>query len=167
MNIFVLDKDPILAAKFACDKHVLKMVVESSQLLSTAHNILDGEEIKRKSRCGELITLYKTTHKNHPCSIWVRKSSSNYKWLCDYSIQLCKEYTERYGKIHKCQPTLYFFSFNFPKNIPVGPITDFPQCMPENYKNNDVVTAYRAYYKGEKSYFAKWKLNNIPEWWKI
>lgn len=165
LNIFVLDKDPIQAAKFSCDKLVIKMVLESTQLLCTAHNILDGEGIKRESR-GELITLYKTTNKNHPCSIWVRKTSSNYKWLYDYSVELCKEYTRRYGKTHKCQIPLYLFLFNSPKNILEGDLTEFVQCMPDQYKNEDVVTAYRSYYLSEKKRFAKWKMGNIPEWWR-
>lgn len=166
MNIFVLDEDPRLAAKFSCDKHVVKMILESTQLLCTAHNILDGENIKRKNSRGELITLYKTTHKNHPCSIWARKTSSNYKWLYEYTLELCKEYTRRYNKVHKCENLLCLFLFNLPKNIPVGNLTNFPQCMPENYKNNDIVTAYRQYYLGEKKRFAKWKTGNIPYWWR-
>jgi len=166
MNIFVLDKDPILAAKFACDKHVVKMVTESCQMLCTTHNILDG--IKKEnniSKDGKPIILYKTAYENHPCSIWVRKTSSNYKWLYEHALALCHEYTKRYGKIHRCQYLIDNFLFNLPKNIKDGELTEFAQAMPEEYKNKDVVQAYRQYYIGEKLRFAKWK-NGEPQWLK-
>jgi hypothetical protein len=169
MNIFILDKSPILAAQFTCDKHCLKQVLESAQLLCTAHHILDKEKIKIGSvivgRSGELTTLYKPTHTNHPRSVWVRQSSANYKWLVEYALELCKEYTKRYGKTHKCQTLLNNLSFNFPLNIPKNKLTEFPQCMPEIYKNKDVVLAYRQYYLGDKKRFARWKNGNIPKWW--
>lgn len=168
MNIFILDKDPVLAAQFACNQHVLKQTVESAQMLSTAHHIMGSrKEIKKKSfidQKGNLISLYQPTHLYHPCSLWVRENKSNYLWLCTHALALCHEYTRRYGRIHKSQALIELFPFNFPHHLKEGELTDFAQAMPEKYKNVDAVKAYRDYYKGEKSSFAKWKLEK-PEWW--
>lgn len=161
MNIFVLSYDPVEAAMMQCDKHVVKMILESAQLLSTAHHEFDSPY---KDKC------YRPTHKNHPCAKWVRESLSNYSWLYHHMLALGDEYTERYGKIHKTirerAPVLGIP----PPGIPtVGP-TQFPLCMPDEYKiyddvgDPDVVGSYRAYYMGEKRSFATWK-TSPPDWW--
>lgn len=164
MNIFVLDERPELAASYACDKHVVKQILETAQLLSTAHHMLDGEDIRLKLKP----LIYKSTHKNHPCSIWARENVANYSWLAIYGELLCFEYTRRYQKTHKTEKLMKMLSMYVPKNITTKPIkrTPFPQCMPDEYKNDDVVEAYRAYYIGEKRSFARWKNGNIPEWYK-
>ena len=143
MNIFVLDTDPVLAAQYLCDKHVVKMTLETAQILST---ISGGP--------------YRPTHSNHPCVVWARKSVENYSWLSIHGIALSKEYTLRYGKRHKCQSVIESLS----KIISLQP-TSFVMCMPEQYKCDDVVQAYRNYYFAEKIRFAKWKLHE-PLWWK-
>ena len=94
MNIFYLDRSPSIAAEMACDKHVVKMILESAQLLSTAHRVIDGDEYADK------VGLYKMAHKNHPSTIWTRTSTENYMWLNRYFGALCREYTYRYGKHH-------------------------------------------------------------------
>ena len=91
MNIFYLDKNPTKCAQYHCDKHVCKMVIEVAQLLCTSH-WMSGSEAP-----------YRKTHVNHHSNKWVRESLSNYKWLCELGMELCKEYTYRYGKIHKTQ----------------------------------------------------------------
>jgi hypothetical protein len=154
MNIFVLDYDPIKAAQFHCDKHVVKMVLESAQMLSAAHTILDGEQEG----------LYRLTHANHPCTKWVRHSNNNYNWLYCLFGALCAEYTLRYNKIHLCE---YKFLERFripPKNIVVGHKTPQPKTMPVQYQVEDIVQSYRNYYKAEKAGIAKWKMGNTPEW---
>jgi hypothetical protein len=92
MNIFYLDRDPVIAAQMMCDKHVVKMILESAQMLSTAHRVLDGDEYANK------MGLYKLAHKNHPSTIWVRTSSENYRWLFNHYDALMQEYTYRYDK---------------------------------------------------------------------
>ena len=87
MNIFYLDKDPKKCAEMHCDKHVVKMILEYAQLLSTAHRVLDGNE------WADHVGLYKATHKNHPSAIWARESAGNYFWLNKLFQELCKEYT--------------------------------------------------------------------------
>ena len=93
MNIFFLSLDPAEAARLHCDKHVVKMILESCQLLYCAHWM-----------CGTIMpsNAYKKTHPNHPCAKWVRESQANYRWLCRLGLELCGEYTFRYGKHHKC-----------------------------------------------------------------
>jgi hypothetical protein len=157
MNIFVVDNDPIVAAKMLCDSHVCKMILEGCQMLSTVHSLDIVQDNK--------IKLYKPCFHNHPCTIWARASKSNYYWLANHTFELTNEYSSRYyGKIHKSTDMAYWFTKNAPSNLPNTICTDFAQAMPEQYKNVDGVTAYRAYYLGEKAKFAKWKLGNEPMW---
>ena len=156
MNIFVLDNDPKLAAQFHCDKHVVKMVLESAQMLSAVHTILDGPQEG----------LYKVSHANHPCTKWVRESNNNYNWMYCLFLELCTEYTFRYGKTHLCATKFLDRFMTPPKNIPVGYKTPQPLAMPDDYKVSDVVQSYRNYYKGAKVDFAKWaKARKEPDWW--
>ena len=158
MNIFYLDKDPIIAAQMSCDKHVVKMILESAQMLCSTHRVLDGDEIADSKG------LYKMAHKNHPSTIWVRASSENYRWLWKHMDALMKEYTHRYGKHHATE-RLRNILFKPPLNIVHGvPLTDPPQCMPELCKGEDTVLAYQNYYIIEKSGFARWTKREIPAW---
>ena len=157
MNIFYLDRDPVIAAQMMCDKHVVKMILESAQMLSTAHRVLDGDEY------ADRVGLYKMTHKNHPSSIWVRSAHENYDWLWAHMDALMKEYTYRYGKHHATERMIHDL-WKPPYNLPDGDFTDPPQCMPDYCKNEDTVSAYHKYYILEKSNFATWKHRAKPEW---
>ena len=158
MNIFYLDRDPKLAAQMMCDKHVVKMILESAQMLSTTHRVLDGDEY------ADNVGLYKMAHKNHPSTIWVRSSSANYDWLYIHMVSLMNEYTHRYGKHHATE-RLRNILFMPPLNIDIeAPFTDPPQCMPEECKGDDTVLSYQKYYIMEKSNFATWKRRDKPEW---
>ena len=155
MNIFYLHDDPKRCAQMHCDKHVVKMIVETAQLLSTAHHVLDNN--------GD--GFYKSTHKNHPSAIWCRKSDSNYVWLWCLLVSLCKEYTHRYGKIHKCQRDgLVSRLMTLPNNIPNGPFTQPTPAMPDQFKVEDSIESYHNYYNGPKATFAKWTGRSTPEW---
>jgi hypothetical protein len=153
MNIFVLHEQPWVAAEMHVDKHVVKMIVESAQMLSTAHAVLDGEQV-----------AYKPTHINHPCSKWVRESVANYQWLYSLFRYLSQEYTHRYGKVHKTWLNHGKTLATPPKNIPEKGSTPFALAMPDQYKDDNPVTAYRKYYLGEKAHIFKWKDRSIPEW---
>ena len=168
MNIFYLDRDPKIAAQMMCDKHVVKMILESAQMLSTAHRVLDGDEYADKNG------LYKKAHVNHPSSEWVRCSYQQYKWLYDHMVALMEEYTYRYGKHHATERLKVPLS-EYPKAIPVSGLVlgafhctagfdDPPQCMPEVCKGEDTVLAYQNYYIIEKSGFARWTKREIPAW---
>lgn len=153
MNIFVLDTNPVIAASYHCDKHVIKMVVQSAQILCTVKRLY-GEDAP-----------YRMTHKNHPCVKWAAENTANYYWVVDLMYHLCKQYTARYGKVHKSESI--FHKLVPPELMKWSRIkTPFVQCMPDQYKvPNDPVQAYRNYYLGEKRSFATWK-NEQPEWWK-
>lgn len=157
MNIFVLDNNPAIAAQMQCDKHVVKMILETGQMLATAHHVLGNNT---------MVDLPKKTHENHPCSKWCRESDINYFWLYCHFLSLLDEYTYRYTKQHKWE--MYSVAFGWlPINIPIGKRTPFPLCMPDEYKvDGNVVQSYRNYYIGDKASFAKWnKTRKAPDWW--
>jgi hypothetical protein len=150
MNIFVLDESPVTAAEYACDKHVVKMILESAQMLCAVQP--------------EGTAPYKRSFYNHPCTKWVRESDSNYAWLIQHAYALCAEYTRRYDKVHKSQQVIEWCDNNRPE-LPIGILTEHPTCMPDYCKKETVVDSYRNYYKNEKAKFAKWKDGNVPSWY--
>jgi hypothetical protein len=156
MNIFVLDQDPVVSAKSLCDKHVVKMTLETAQILSTVHWILDGHG------------PYKPTHTKHPCVVWAAKTNANYIWLARHGLAIAEEYTERYKKTHKSHSVLRWANSHLPANIINGSLTPFAIAInKEKYSHlicSDPVLSYRAFYKADKSSFATWK-NNKPSWW--
>lgn len=142
-----------------CDKHVVKMILESAQLLSTAHRILDGDPLP-DSREG---LFYRSTHKNHPCAKWARESVENYNWLVDHFDGLLSEYTHRYNKQHKCFGMLYDIQ-SPPKALVAWDGTNPPSCMPDECKIGTVVENYREYYRKHKISFCKWTNREVPSW---
>ena len=180
MNIFYLDKDPKVAAQYHLDKHVVKMIIEYAQLMSTAHRLLDGTLYLDKTANGRSIKrwrlndhreplLYKASHINHPSGVWVRQDLSHYQWLWNLSYELCHEYRYRYGqdKQHKTSIVIQNLSFA-PNNIPrTGVFVEPPQAMPADAKvPGDSIQAYRNYYKNYKTSFATWKVRETPSWYK-
>ena len=160
MNIFVLDESPIISAQMQCDKHIVKMPLETAQMLcSVWHRYGEGNKVP-----------YKEAHKNHPCTLWAGDSAENYEWLWQHGMELCFEYTRRYNKIHKCQQVImdlgklhatmfYYCDTNG---------TPHPQCMPDEYKcaSDESVLAYRKYYVNDKKDIAKWeKSRDAPDWY--
>jgi|TARA_R100000030_G_scaffold23172_1_gene16667 hypothetical protein len=162
MNIFYVDKDPANAAMCLPDKLVVKMPLESAQMLSTAHRLLSGDDY-----CDER-GIYLKAYMNHPCTIWARETSQNYLWLYYHFYFLCREYETRYDRQHLSFTKLNDALSQLPLNIPDAGLTTMPQAMPDEYKNNDPVQAYRDYVVNEKTY-AQWNKipSRQPEWWKI
>jgi hypothetical protein len=154
MNIFFLDEDVKKCAQYHVDKHVVKMILETAQLLCGVHHVTAHDTSH---------VPYKLSHKNHPCSIWCRESLSNYLYLCELGLELCKEYTYRYGKRHKSQDVIEWCLINKP-NIPDIEFTDPAKAMPDEFKVDSVVESYRNYYVGAKSGFAIWKNREKPFW---
>jgi hypothetical protein len=160
MNIFYLDHNPNIAAQAMTDKHVVKMILESAQLLSTAHRVLDGEPVIELSTNGRRLTryshptlddvLYKSTHINHPSGVWVRESKDNYLWLYTHFLALCTEYTKRYNKIHASYIKLADVLSSPPFNIASTLFTPIKLAMPIPYHLPDPVESYRMYYEAEK-----------------
>lgn len=189
MNIFYLDSDPQTCAEMHISKHVVKMIIEYAQLMSTAHRFLDGyEEIEKRYVHGSLparyrntkvwrlndardTTLYKATHINHPSAIWCRQSEANYVWLYKMWVHLLEEYTYRYGKIHACSKLLEPLK-DVPEKIAQKPFTPPTPAMPDDVKvPGDELASYHNYYNKNKRGFASWqgKVNSrqIPSWYSV
>ena len=159
MNIFYFNECPIESAQAQPDKMLVKMPLETAQMLCTAHRELDGNEYADEQG------LYKRAYWNHPCTIWARESSANYFWLYKHFLALGREYTFRYGKIHKSVDKLSRALFKQPDNISRIGMTTLAQAMPDEYKHDDPTVAYRDYVIHEKHY-AKWEQGrDKPEWW--
>lgn len=176
MNVFYLDNNPQRCAEYHCDKHVVKMIIEYAQLMSTAHRMLDGEEytaltannrkIKRWRMSDEKYEngLMKASHMNHPSNIWARASDANYNWLYNMWVHLLNEYTIRYGKIHACARLTDQLKV-VPSKINTGFFTEPTPAMPDDCKiPNDSLASYHKYYKERKAHFAKWTKREVPEW---
>ena len=161
MNIFFIDKCPVISAMQLCDKHVVKMVLETAQMCSTAiHEFGFGDEPL-------LNNIYKSAYKNHPMTVWVRENEANMLWAVLHGLSIGREYKYRYGKDHKSTAILenisqYMFHDNFDVDYTLH--TEPPQCMPEMYKRLDYVEAYRAYYIDAKSTILTWTKRKRPEW---
>jgi len=153
MNIFFLDEDPVLAARYMVNRHVVKMVSESYQMLAVANGITDG-------------------YKNHPCSIWARENSANYKWLLKHGLAIGDEYKFRYGKTHKTYLKILQLDSQYIYDIPYScSITTPALAMPDDCKDSNPVTAYRNYYQKYKNhlFFLKsgkhtWNPREVPHW---
>ena len=167
MNIFYLSSCPQEAAESHNDKHCVKMILEYAQMLSTAHRELDDDVPD---------ILYKSTHKNHPSTIWTRSSKQHYDWLFRLFRMLSAEYSIRYGlisdtndtfKVHKTWEKLGKILETAPKNIKDNGWIDPPQCMPDHCKKPDTIDAYRNYYLTEKASFSTWKYSQQPTWWTL
>lgn len=181
MNIFVLHDDPKIAAQMMCDKHIPKMIVESAQMLSTAHRMLDGTPEKRKSKSGKTMQTYYSfgdvrdkmyylaVHKYHPCTTWTCESKSNYKWHYEHFKSMAEEYNYRREKQHNTWRLLGELLKTPPINISDIGLTEFAQAMshyPDCKVEGDAVQAYRNYYHAAKP-FAKWTWKRqAPDWWK-
>jgi len=175
MNIFVLNENPELAARDYCNKHLPKMCVEMLQMLGSAvirHGARpDMMPLTKKG------TPLKGGYHNHPCTRWVGDTRDNYIWTVRHALEICKEYTNKYDKIHFCEAgirQLYFMG----KLIPEGDLTHFALAMPDEYRPENVdgeeiiyhadaeaaVAAYRRYYHSKG--FARWDGRIMPTWWR-
>ena len=153
MNIFYLDEDPVKAAKLQYNKHVVKMILESAQMMSAVVR-LNGHD-----------TGYKLTHKNHPCTIWARSSLDNHEWTHCYGNALNDEYRYRYGKEHKSIDQVVN-KLPEPVNMQRVGFTEFGLAMPDELKDYDnPIQSYRDYYHLDKATFASWKYRDKPHWW--
>ena len=154
MNIFYLHKDPVKAAKYQYNKHVVKMLLESAQILCTVHHKYMGDDAD---------VPYKATHRNHPSTLWAGETANNYAWLYDHFVALSEEYKKRYGREHlsytKCKNKVNFLPGGM---LEVG-LTDMPQCMPDEYKDKCSVQAYWNYYINDKKKIANLKTETLYE----
>lgn len=161
MNIFYTDSDPVIAAQNLCDKHVVKMLLESCQMLSTAY--------RSWARKGVLIPpgVYKSAYIAHPSTVWVCDSQLHYHWLLQHAWAIEAEYQHRYRKYHACRSALWELNavFDSTHSIPNIGFTPPPQCMPPQYRiPGNTIQAYRNYYAAEKLPFAVWTRRDPPRW---
>ena len=159
MNIFATDQNPHKAAENLCDKHVVKMLTESVQMLCTAHHTAGSP-----ASPSYLETIWKPAYAHHPCNIWVAESLSNWEWLADHAAGILHEYRLRYGdKDHKSGAMLKLLTS---PNLPDKGLTPFRQAMPPWYQSIDPVDAYRRFIALGKNHFAKWtaRPQSEPAW---
>lgn len=189
MNTFVLSFDPKEAARFHCNKHVVKMILESAQMLCAAHwlhllkskgktlkdfkRIRDAQQWAYENTSKDLQPPWKMSHLRHPCTVWTAENISNYNWQLRLCQSLLEEYTMRYDKRHKTETEAKWLAKNIPINISNDYLTPFPVCMKEEYKVFkepgivDIVESYKNYYVKDKVRFAKWEpRSTTPEWFK-
>jgi hypothetical protein len=168
MNLFILSLSFAECAGFMFDKHISKMILEAVQMLCATIQLIDP-----KNDIANIIKLYKITHKNHPVTIWMRTSLANYLWTLDMVDAMHTEWKYRYNhpatKMHKS----YIVATYLRKYAPTADkfekqgITPFALAMPDEYKSDDAVEAYRKYYQSpDKQKIASWKKRPKPEWYK-
>ena len=181
MNIFYLSRNLKNCAKYHCDKHVVKMMTEYAQILSTAHRVLDGNETVTLTKSGRRYTrylfektdwrepkLYKSVHAGHPSVVWTYSSREHYVYLYDLWVQLHEEFKRRYNKNHASYDKLWDALMMTPKNIEDNGWTDPPPAI-KGYDwliTSDIVETYRNFYIHDKKAFATWK-TTIPHWWRV
>ena len=167
MNIFFLHPKPRRCARWHCDKHVVKMLLETCQLLYTCHWMINGgiAVVASAPFVKEGQRGYKKSHWNHPCGKWLRESQFSYIWLAALGLELLREYNFRYpGKIHACAVHIEWLAANVPEGL-VNRGWIEPACaMPDKYKSGDPVASYRRYYIGDKIGFAKYTNRHRPHW---
>tara|TARA_R100000030_G_scaffold54269_1_gene40830 strand:+ start:168 stop:680 length:513 start_codon:yes stop_codon:yes gene_type:complete len=165
MNIFVLDEDPVKAAQAIDCVRVPKMIVESAQMMASA--------LRRWGATDEQMPLtqkgtpYKGGYHHHPCTVWAGDTFSNFDWLCRHAVGLLIEYQNRFGKRHACSVPIVHMIRDTPNNIPDGELTVFAQAMPDEYKHENAVKAYRAYYhsKIHSAGGVHYRHTSPPDWW--
>lgn len=152
MNIFAISDSPIAAGVHLVDKHIVKMPLETAQMLCAAHYVLKSN----------YIAPYKPTHLNHPCSKWVIESEQNYDWLVCHGIAMCLEYAERYNKQHACLKVILWADTARPF-LPKKNITPFAKAMPVEYQiHENPVICYQQFYMHGKKHLHAWKNNKKP-----
>jgi len=168
MNIYVLDKDPRLAAAYHNDRHVSKMLLDCVQIMSMAHVEIDGMDVASKNIPLMILPRKHRTMEvaRHICVRWACATSANYEWLHTLTRCLLVQFTERFGTVHMYEDLVNQL-MTLPVNIHISDrVTEHPQCMPLEYKiTGNVVRAYREYYFGEKNHLAEWRNGGPPLWW--
>lgn len=164
MNIFWLDYDLRTCAAYHCDKHVVKMIVEMSQIVCTALH-LNGID--------RAYLPYRPCFAHHPSTQWAAASYENFQHTIHLALALCDEYTHRYGKQHKSRQVLVTCSkLALDVTWPSVALTPFARAIKKDLfpdlldldKFPCPVEAYREYYRRDKRGFARWTNRPVPSW---
>lgn len=159
MNIFYLSRNIQECARFHCDRHVNKMILESAQLMASVHHLTNAQAVT------EIPSLYRLTHKNHPCAVWARKSLQHYEYLFSLCLFLNEEAQYRYGHTKNHLSLDKIISWPVP-SIPDIEFVEPPKCVHDDFKGmDDVVEAYRAYYRRDKANIVTWTKRDKPDWY--
>jgi len=165
MNIFFLHNDPRKCARWHCDKHVVKMLLETCQLLYTCHWLMGTTDFSTAPLRKDGGRGYKKSHWNHPCAKWVRASSQSYRWLTLLGLELLWEYEYRYpGKTHGCTEHIRWLFVNIPAGLADNGWKAPAKAMPDIYKKGDAISSYRRYYIGAKQDILQWSYRHKPHW---
>jgi len=180
VNIFALDRDPVRAAQMQCDKHVVKMTLETGQMLSTIQRAYSMFDKNNPADQALDALLYRPTHIHHPCTLWAGRSAENYGWLVRHFYALAGEYTYRYNKEHLTFQKLHKIVAKTPEKLKDRHgMTPFALAMPDEYKVGhcvrmegdsldaaveDAVTSYRRYYVNDKANILFYTKRPRPEW---
>tara|TARA_R110000824_G_scaffold188779_4_gene370150 strand:- start:5897 stop:6412 length:516 start_codon:yes stop_codon:yes gene_type:complete len=160
MNIFAIEGsnnniDWVKSARSQDNYRVVKMILESCQMLCTTLN----EQAEKQ------ITPYRSTHKNHPSTKWVRASSTNFEFLVEHTMAMLEEYTKRFGKIHKCTSVLEkCIELCDPSLFPQQDSTPLPLAMPYEFHSDNIIESYRRFYASKPK--IRYPKNKIPSWFK-
>jgi len=171
MNIFVLDEDPVLAAQYHNNKHCVKMILESLQMMVSGLRNKGATDAQMPKN--ELGGSFKGGYRHHPCTRWCVETTSNFEYLYDLAIALCKEYTMRYDKEHKCEKKIKSLLPHYKNYVKEGELTpfaiaisDWMDCRDvEGFEQMSAVEKYRQYYIHDKKRMAQWKRREKPHWW--
>ena len=170
MNIFFIDRCPIKSAQQLCDKHVVKMVLETAQMCSTAmHDWHSSPDTMIDYPTDLLENIYKPAYQNHPMTKWVGDLRCNLVWAIRHGLAIGEEYKYRYDKDHNSTSILqkikdYMEHMGWWIILEDNRHSKPPQCMPDEYKCDDYVEAYRNYYRKDKAHILKWTNREKPEW---
>ena len=158
MNIFYTDECPIKSAQNQCDKHVVKMILESAQMLCSVHHRYNSK-VKH---------LYKPTHTKHPSTIWAGDSQQNYEWLYNHFIALCDEYEHRYSRVHLTRVKLEKPLNNIPVGIPNIGMTKLRLAITDKtFHKKCPIKSYRKYYISKQFNFPMvWTKRTKPRWFR-
>jgi Pyrimidine dimer DNA glycosylase len=152
MNIFITSPDPTDSAFALDDKRVIKMILESAQIMSTAIGLSGGK------------APYKVTHKNHPVVVWSRQNKANYWWLFNHYKALCQVYYDRFGKRHKTLEHILTWNDGV-FLLPEGELIPFVNCTP--HKDKDIFDAYKLTlnekWASDKRH-PRWTNSIAPDW---
>jgi len=165
VNIFILDLNPVRAARYLCDKHVPKMATESAQMLASALRANGAADMHMPlTKSG---TPYRGGYHRHPCTVWAGACIENFDWLCLHGEAICQEYMERFGKQHGCDIPIREMADQCWRIKSQQPKTPHAQAMPDEYRHESPVLAYRSFYRAEKQRFACWDRcrHGVPHWW--
>lgn len=158
MNIFVTHPSPAVSALWLDDSRLNKMILESAQMLSTAIRTVTDNDA---SICEG---LYRKTHTNHPCNIWVRETRANFMWLVAHASTMANYKATRDGKRHRSMEIIVN-ALRRSRVIPEGEQTPFANSAANQDHGVDFKSEPNTYSAYRKYLVARWLSDKrMPTW---